>query len=98
MAVAIAVGGTIAFANDKDRAARQAELGAACETACSKRLVADRQKLVAASVGNAQGSQGECQADFSNYGERSGSRPPLYYDLPECEAAIDFHKFSRSTR
>lgn len=97
LAVAMASGGATSFANDKDRAARQQELDAACEAARAERLAADRQKLMAECVGNAKGSQAECEAQLSNYGERSGTRPPLYYDLPACEAAIDFQKSSRST-
>ena len=98
LALELVFGGTAVCASDKDRTARQQELDAACERARTKRRDPEQQKLAAECVASARGSQAESDAEFLNYGERFVNRPPLFYNLPECEAAIDFHKSARRNR
>ena len=35
-------------------------------------------------------SRAECGRFYADYGGRMGGRAPLFYDLPECVAAIEF--------
>ncbi|NNK31789.1 MAG: hypothetical protein HKP02_09750, partial [Xanthomonadales bacterium] len=36
-----------------------------------------------------------CEVFYSDFGAQSGNRAPLFYDLPECEAAFDFQNSQR---
>ena len=85
-------------ADEEDRIARQQALDEACEAARAKKLAVDRRRLVAECMRNKQRSQADCEAEFSTYGERTGTRPPLYYELPECVAAADFQRSTRRAR
>jgi len=85
-------------AADDERVARQRQLDQACEAARAKVLVPLRRDMVAECVAKEQRDQTDCEAEFSNYGERAGTRPPLFYDLPECVAAADFQKSTRQAR
>lgn len=96
--VALALAAPGLPASDQDRIAAQQELDAACEAARAKQLAADRQRLVAECVRDNEANRADCEAEYSNYGERSGSRPPLYYNLPECEAALEFQQSTRRSR
>ena len=87
----------LAFA-DKDRVARQQELDRACEAARQKVLVPLRRDKVKECMATEDRDQEDCEAAYSNYGERAGSRPPLLYDLPECVAAADFQRSVRQAK
>ena len=78
---------------DESRAAKQAQLDAACEAARQERLAPIRQKYVDECVaGKELPSRQECERFYTDYGERTGRKAPLFYDLPECVEAFNFHQ------
>jgi len=81
----------------KDRAARQAELDALCETARQKVIAAERARLVDECVEKGQRpDRATCERFYADYGASVGGRPPLFYDLPECVQAHEYRTSYRS--
>jgi hypothetical protein len=81
----------VARSGDDDRAARQAELGAACEAARDAKLAPIRAQYVEECAAREQRpDRASCQRYYADYGNRSGNQAPLFYDLPECVAAQNF--------
>ena len=92
LALAFVLAALCAAAED-DRQATQAKLDADCEAARARVLAPEREKYVAECVRDGMRDSVEaCERFYRDYGERSGPRPALYYDLPECVAAFDYHK------
>lgn len=90
--VLIMLASSPAFA-DESREAKQAKLDAACEAARQQRLAPIRQKYVDECVANKElSSRQECERFYADYGERTGRKAPLFYDLPECVAAFNFQQ------
>jgi hypothetical protein len=80
----------------QDRAAKQAELDAACEAARQTKLVQVRAELIEECVETKQlRDRPTCERFYADYGESSANQAPLFYDLPECEEA---HRYRRSYR
>jgi hypothetical protein len=78
---------------DSKNSSRQAELDQACEVAREKKLAPERKKYVEECVTNKQKpDRASCERFYADYGNRSGNRAPLYYDLPECEKAFQYRK------
>jgi hypothetical protein len=78
---------------DEARDAKQAKLDAACEAARQEKLMPLRQKYVEECVANKElPSRDECERFYADYGERTGRKAPLFYDLPECVAAFNFQQ------
>jgi len=78
---------------DTARDAKQAELDAACEAARQTKLAPIREKYVEECVANKeQPSRQECERFYADYGERTGRKAPLFYDLPECVTAFNFQQ------
>lgn len=78
----------------QDRATHQAELDAVCEDTRSAKLTGLRTRYVDECV--AEGKDPEyCARFYADYGAATGNRGPLFYDLPECEAAFDFRTSQR---
>ncbi|MEJ2534350.1 MAG: hypothetical protein P8008_02490 [Gammaproteobacteria bacterium] len=72
---------------------RQAELDAACEAARQKKLAPERERLIEECVREKQRpDRAACERFLADYGNRSGNRPALYYDLPECVEAFEYQK------
>lgn len=72
----------------EEREARQAELDTACEVAREKALVSAKTKSIAECVEKKQRpDRASCERFYADYGQRSPNQAPLFYDLPECEAA-----------
>jgi hypothetical protein len=85
-----------AGATEEDRGARQAELDAACEVAREAALAPLRAQYVEECVAKEQRPDREsCERFYADYGNRSGNRAPLFYDLPECIAAHDYRTKNR---
>lgn len=81
---------------EEARKARQAEMDAACEAARHKKLVEARAEYVEECVRKRQRpDRASCERIYADYGERSGNRAPLFYDLPECVAAHDYRRSYR---
>jgi len=78
---------------DEARDARQAQLDAACEAARQEKLAPIRKKYTDECVANKElPSLEECERFYADYGERTGRKAPLFYDLPECVAAFNFQQ------
>jgi hypothetical protein len=83
---------------DPDREEKQAELDAACEAAREQKLAPMREQMVKQCVHNKeQPDRAACEAYYSDYGARAGSRAPLFYDLPECVKAFDYQASERQS-
>jgi len=78
---------------DQARDAKQAKLDAACEAARQEKLAPIRQKYTDDCVANKElPSREECERFYADYGERTGRKAALFYDLPECVAAFNFQQ------
>jgi hypothetical protein len=74
-----------------ERDAKQAEYDAACEAARQTKLVLARAKHVDECVETKMlTDRNSCERFYADYGESSGNRAPLFYDLPECEKAHEY--------
>ena len=80
----------------EDRAAKQQQLDKACEMAREKELIPVRKQLVEECMnkGREKKDLNECERLHGNY-DRTPGRAPLFYDLPECEAATSYQKSYR---
>ena len=75
---------------------KQAELDDACEVARQEKLLPLRQKLIDKCVSNKeQPGRSECEQEYASYGAHIGAQQPLFYDLPECVAALDHQRAVR---
>jgi hypothetical protein len=80
-------------ARDQEAVQRQAELDAACEEAREHRLAPERRRHIDECVVRKQKpDRAACERFYSDYGAQSGSRAPLYYDLPACVEAFEYRK------
>ena len=80
------------------REQKQAELDAACEAAREKKLAPLRKHFVEQCVKNEeQPDRATCEAYYSDYGARAGTRAPLFYDLPECVEAFNYQASERQS-
>lgn len=81
----------------ESREDKQARLDGACEVARQKKLTPMRKEFVEECVANKElPNRKECERFYADYGNRMGGRAPLFYDLPECEAAFDYRQGQRS--
>lgn len=95
MALAASVDGQAT--SDEERAAKQAELDRACEAAREKRLGPLRRQFVEECVAEKQfDTREECESYYADYGAATGSRAPLFYDLPPCVKAFEYAKSERA--
>lgn len=86
----------MADALGQDRAAKQAELDAACEAARQIKLVEVRAELIEECVKtDSMRDRPACERFYADYGESAANQAPLFYDLPEC---VEAHEFRRSYR
>jgi len=82
-----------AVASDADWDAEQARLDAACEAARQAKLAPLRAQYVEECVQKQQRpDRASCERFYADFGNRSGNRPALFYDLPECVAAFEHLK------
>ena len=78
---------------EESREKKQARLDGACEVARQKQIAPLRKRFVEECVANKEmPDRAECERFYADYGNRMGGRAPLFYDLPECEAAFDFRQ------
>ena len=76
----------------------QQELDAICEEAREARISADKVIYIEECVVKKQKqNRSACERFYADWGAWSGTRPPLYYDLPECVRAFE-HKQSQRRR
>jgi hypothetical protein len=66
------------------------ELEARCEQAREAKIAPERAKRIEECVTKGEKPDRQsCERYFATYGDRSGNRPRLHYDLPECQKAFD---------
>lgn len=93
LSVLISLSATSLVFADSKNSSKQAELDQACEVAREKKLAPERKKYIEACVKNKEKpDRASCERFYADYGNRSGNRAPLYYDLPECVKAFEFQK------
>ena len=80
-----------------DTAEEQAQLDAACEQAREAKLAPLREQYIQECVDKEQKPDREaCERFYADFGAQSGSRAPLFYDLPECVKAHEFRQEHRT--
>ncbi len=85
-----------AVETEADRKAKQAELDAICEQARQRNIAPLREKMIRECVEKEQRpDRASCERFYADYGERTGSQDPLFYDLPECVKAYDYRRSYR---
>ncbi len=83
--------------SDEARAAKQAELDRACEAAREEKLAPLRRQFVEECIAEKQfDTREECKAFYADYGSATGTRAPLFYDLPPCVKAFEYAKSERA--
>ena len=83
---------------NQDRESKQANLDGACEVERQKKLAPLRKKIVDECTANKElSSRDECVRFYADYGNRTGRRAPLFYDLPECVTAFEYNQSSRAS-
>ena len=81
---------------DRNRDQEQARLDAVCEQAREKQLAPMRAQFVEECVQNKEQSDRKaCETFYADFGAQSGSRAPLFYDLPECVEAFEYQNSQR---
>ena len=80
---------------EKERAQKQAELDGKCEAARQQAMIPKKQEIYQECMSKGRKEESECRNDADSYNGNQGVHKPLYYNLPECEAA---HKHKRSYR
>lgn len=86
-----------ADARDSKREQKQAQLDGACEVARQKKLIPLREQYVEECVEKEQRpDRAACERFYADFGNPSGNRAALFYDLPECQAAFDHRRSDRS--
>ena len=75
---------------DKQRDREQAKLDSACEAARQKNLTPMRAGFIDECVEKKQRpDRASCERFYADFGNQSGNRAPLFYDLPECVEAFE---------
>ncbi len=79
-----------------DVPSKQAELDAACEAARERQLAPMRAYYIEQCVQQRRRISGDvrahCERFYADFGQQSGNRAPLFYDLPECVYAFEFRR------
>ena len=77
----------------ESREDKQARLDASCELERQKKIAPIRQQVIEECVANKElSSRKECERFYADYGERTGRKAALFYDLPECDTAFKFQQ------
>jgi hypothetical protein len=82
-------GGSTWAAADNDPA-EQAGLDAACEAARQTALAPKRAALYQECIETFNKSAEVCETEVADYNGNRVNAGPLFYDLPECEAAFEY--------
>ena len=80
----------LAIAND--RQSKQAELDAACEAARQAALAPKQAEIYQECIDKFKKSVEVCEQEAAGYNGNRVGRTPLFYGLPECEAAFEYRK------
>lgn len=79
----------------KEVRAKLEMLNARCEAAREEKLAPLRKQYIDECISKWGKEPDHCERFYANYGDRSGNRPPLFRDLPECVEAFEFQKSHR---
>ena len=85
-------------ANEKERDLKQKELDTACAAAREMKLAPLRQGYVEECIEKKTKDQAGCERFYSDYGNQTGNKAALFYDLPECVEAFDYQKSYRQAK
>jgi hypothetical protein len=78
---------------DKKGDREQAELDSACEAARQQKLAPMRAGFIDECVEKKQRpDRASCERFYADFGNQSGRRAPLFYDLPECVEAFEHRR------
>lgn len=92
MALTIAV--TLPSQAGEQSDSEQAKLDAACEAAREKKLAPLRAGFIEECVEKKQRpDRAACERFYADFGNQSGRRAPLFYDLPECVKAFEYRRY-----
>ena len=80
---------------EREHTAQQQKLDQRCEQARQKKLAPLKEQFTRECINEGRDAD-YCQKRHADYGKRTGKRPPLFYDLPECVEAFEFRKSYRS--
>jgi len=81
---------------EKERAKKQAELDGKCEAARQQAMIPKKQEIFQECMSKKRKEESECRKDADSYYGNQGVHKPLYYNLPECEAAFKHKRSYRS--
>jgi hypothetical protein len=71
----------------------QAKLDAACEAAREKKLAPLRAGYIEECIEKKQRpDRAACERFYADFGNQSGNRAPLFYDLPDCVKAFEYSR------
>ena len=72
---------------------QQSQLDQACENAREQKLAPLREHYIEECVAkNQRPDRASCERFYADFGAQSGSRAPLFYDLPECVEAFEYKR------
>ena len=80
------------LATADDRQNKQAELDAACEAVRQTALAPKKTEIYQECIDKFKKSVEVCEQEADGYNGNRAGRTPLFYDLPECEAAFEYQK------
>ena len=78
------------LATADNRQSKQAELDAACEAARQTALAPKKSELYQECIEKLKKSAEVCEQETADYNGNRVGAAPLFYDLPECEAAFEY--------
>ena len=81
---------------DDERQLKKQQLDAICEKARLRKLIPARQEQINECVAEGK-DRGKCQRFYSDYGDATATRGPLFYEIPECVEAFEYRNSYRST-
>ena len=82
-----------------DVSSRQADLDLACEAAREGLLAPMRKMYIEECIQRTRRYSGDvrarCERKYADFGNHTGARAALFYDLPECVEAFQFRRGNR---
>ena len=79
-------------ATAEERQNKQAELDAACEAARQIALGPKKAEIYQECIDKFKKGVAVCEREADGYNGSRVGRPPLFYDLAECQAAFEYRK------
>ena len=86
---------THSMAASEERIQRQQQLDAACEAARERQLMPLRKQYIEECIRQGMGNRMWCEWFYHDYGDTTGRRAALFYDLPACIEAFEYRRSYR---